>query len=287
MSNPNIGPRQSLGIFITGGSKGLGYALAREFLLHGDRVIISGRNQEQLDRSVESLKTEINGCEIYGLCRDVSSQNDLDLFKSLIITRLGQVDRWINNAGTAGMRKASLWELGSEDIMETCATNLFGSLLMSKIAVEIMSCQPSEDLPLFHIFNMGFSSTGAKLSRSNIPHKASKLGVAAVSSFLKRELIEQGLTGIGIHELSPGPVKTGLLFRDTSPETKKFLDLIAESPEKVAEKLVPKIRAVHSTGGTIRYRSIAGMGLHMVMRFGLKKVRPLFNKFRNRETESV
>ncbi len=172
MSNPNIGPGQSLGIFITGGSKGLGYALAREFLLHGDRVIISGRNREQLDRSVESLKTEIKGCEIYGLCRDVSIQDDLDLFKSLIITRLGQVDRWINNAGTAGMHKASLWELGSEDIMETCTTNLFGSLLMSKIAVEIMSRQPSEDLPLFHIFNMGFSSRGAKLSRSNIPHKS-------------------------------------------------------------------------------------------------------------------
>ena len=284
MSNPNIGPRQSLGIFITGGSKGLGYALAREFLLHGDRVIISGRNQEQLDRSVESLKTEINGCEIYGLCRDVSSQDDLDLFKSLIITRLGQVDRWINNAGTAGMHKASLWELGTEDIMETCTTNLFGSLLMSKIAVEIMSRQPSEELPLFHIFNMGFSSRGAKLSRSNIPHKASKLGVASVSSFLEKELIEQGLTGIGIHELSPGLVKTDLLFRDTSSETKEFLDLIAESPEKVAEKLVPKIRAVHGTGGIIRYRSILGMGLYMVMRFGLKKVRSLLNKFRNKET---
>ncbi|MCG8342611.1 MAG: SDR family oxidoreductase [Chlorobiales bacterium] len=280
MNNQSKDPGQSLGIFITGGSRGLGYALAREFLLHGDRVIISGRNQQQLDRSVGSLKTEIYGCEIYGLCRDVSSRDDLDLFKSLIITRLGQVDRWINNAGTAGMRKASLWELDVQDIMETCTTNLSGSLLMSKIAVEIMSRQPSEDMPLYHIFNMGFSSTGAKLSRSNIPHKASKLGVAAVSSFLERELREQGFTGIGIHELSPGLVKTDLLFRDTSSETKEFLDLIAESPEKVAEKLVPKIRDAHGTGGTIRYRSLFTMGLHVLIRFGMKKaMSPLREKF--------
>ncbi len=281
MKNPNRGPRQSLGIFITGGSKGLGYALAREFLLHGDRVMITGRNQEHLDLSVESLKSEINGCEIYGLCRDVSDQDDLDLFKSLIITRLGQVDRWINNAGTAGMHKASLWELNAEDIRETCTTNLFGSLLMSKTAVEVLSLQPSEEQPLFHIFNMGFSSKGAKLSRSNIPHKASKLGVAAVSSFLEKELIQQGLTGIGVHEVSPGLVKTDLLFRDTSAETKEFLDLIAESPEKVAEKLVPKIRAVHGTGSTIRYRSITGMSLSMLTRFVIKKIRPMFNTFRS------
>ncbi len=91
-------------------------------------------------------------------------------------------------------------------------------------------------------------------------------------------MIEQGLTGIGIHELSPGLVKTDLLFRDTSPETKEFLDLIAESPEKVAEKLVPKIRAVQGTGGTIRYRSIAGMGFNILLKLTMKKVRPLWEK---------
>lgn len=277
----NKGPQKSLGIVITGGSKGLGYALAREFLLHGDRVIISGRKQEQLDQAVASLKTEINGCEIYGVCRDVSNKDELGLLRSFITTRLGHVDRWINNAGTAGKRKAPLWELDASDIMETCTTNLFGSLLMSRIAVEIMRHQPSEkDMPLYHIFNMGFSSTGAKFSRSNVPHKASKLGVAAVSRFLEQELREHGINGIGVHELSPGLVKTDLLLRNSSSETKEFLDLIAESPEKVAEKLVTKIRSAYGKKSSIRYRSISGMGLHMLMRFGTKKlINPLREKF--------
>ena len=265
--------QHSLGIVITGGSKGLGYSLAREFLLRGDRVIISGRKQEQLDQAVESLKTEIKGCEIYGVCRDVSNKAELARFRSFIITRLGQVDRWINNAGTAGMRKAPLWELDASDIMETCTTNLFGSILMSRLAVDIMSHQPSENVPLYHIFNMGFSSTGAKFSRSNVPHKASKLGVAAMSRFLAREVHKQGLKGIGIHELSPGLVKTDLLLRDTSAETQEFLDCIAETPEKVAQTLVMKIRSAHGRQSRIRYRSIPGMALHILIKLSMKKAK--------------
>ncbi|UZJ42563.1 SDR family oxidoreductase [Prosthecochloris sp. SCSIO W1101] len=272
MDLPHTESQRVLGIVITGGSRGLGYALAREFLLKGDRVIISGRNPEHLEHAVESLKAEIRGCEIYGICMDVGNPEKLDLFSSFIITRLGQVDRWINNAGTSGLRKAPLCQLEASDILETCTTNLAGSMLMSKIATEIMSNQPSEDIPSYHIFNMGFSTSGAKFSRSNIPHKASKLGVAAISHFLCRELHEQGIRGIGIHELSPGLVKTDLLLRDTSPETKEFLDLIAESPEKVARKLVPKIRAANGRKSHIRYRSIAGMGLHALMQLSLKKV---------------
>ena len=272
MDLPYTESQEALGIVVTGGSRGLGYALAREFLLKGDRVIISGRNPEHLEHAVESLKAEIPGCEIYGVCMDVGNPEELDLFTSFIITRLGQVDRWINNAGTSGLRKAPLWQLEASDILETCTTNLAGSMLMSKIATEIMRNQPSEDIPLYHIFNMGFSAPGAKFSRSNIPHKASKLGVAAVSHFLCQELHEQGIRGIGIHELSPGLVKTDLLLRDTSPETKEFLDLIAESPEKVARKLVSKIREANGRKSHIRYRSIAGMGLHALMQLTLKKV---------------
>ncbi|MCW8795490.1 MAG: SDR family oxidoreductase [Chlorobium sp.] len=267
-----------LGVVITGGTGGLGYALAREFLLMGDRVLITGRDQTRLEQAIETLKVEAKSCEVYGICRDVCNADDLALFRSFIVSRLGQVDRWINNAGTAGMRKAPLWELDAPDILETCNTNLFGSLLMSRTAIEIMSDQPAEDEPVYHVFNLGFSSTGANFSRSNIPHKASKLGVAAVSRFLEKELREQGFKGIGVHELSPGLVKTDLLFRDTSEETKEFLDCIAETPEKVAEKLVVKLRSVQSRKSPIRYRSIPGMTITMLGKLAVQKIRPLLKK---------
>jgi len=269
---------QGLGIVITGGTRGLGYALAREFLLMGDRVLITGRNQDRLDQAIETLRAEVKSSEVYGICRDVCNADDLDLFRSFIVTRLGQVDRWINNAGTAGLRKAPLWELDAPDILETCNTNLFGSLLMSRTAIEIMSDQPAEDEPVYHVFSLGFSSTGAKFSRSNVPHKASKLGVAAVSRFLEKDLRDQGVKSIGIHELSPGLVKTDLLFCDTSAETKEFLDCIAETPEKVAEKLVLKIRSVESRKSHIRYRSIPAMTVTMLGKLAVQKIRSLPEK---------
>ncbi len=272
-------PQQSLGIVITGGSKGLGYVLAREFLSQGDRVVICARDQERLEKALESLKTGVRGAEVYGICRDVRNTDDFGLFKSFIVTRLGQIDRWINNAGTAGFRKAPLWEIDPSDMLETCTTNLYGSMLMSRLAVDIMSHQPSEDVPLYHIFNMGFSSAGAQLSQSGVPHKASKLGVAAVTRFLARELREQGMKGIGVHELSPGLVKTDLLLRDTSEQTREFLDVVAEEPEKVAEKLVRKIRAAHGTKSQIRYRSLPGMGLHILTRLTMNKAALLQERF--------
>ena len=268
----------SLGIVITGGSRGLGRAFARDFLRQGDRVIICARDQERLDKTIESLKMEIKGAEVYGICRDVSNTDGLNLFRSFIVTRLGQVDRWINNAGTAGLRKAPLWELDPSDMQETCTTNLFGSMLMSRLAVDIMSQQPSEDVPLYHIFNMGFSSTGARFSRSNVPHKASKLGVAAVTRFLKQELQEHDLKGIGVHELTPGLVKTDLLLRDTSEETQEFLELMAEDPEVIAARLVPRIRNIRGKWSHVRSRSLLGMGLHIIMKFAMRKVKPLQEK---------
>ena len=62
-----------------------------------------------------------------------------------------------------------------------------------------------------------------------------------------------------MHELSPGLVKTPLLFSDVEPQTARFLDALAEKPELVAEKLVPKIRALDSRRGKVRYPSFAGI----------------------------
>ncbi|ASQ91666.1 short-chain dehydrogenase [Prosthecochloris sp. GSB1] len=262
---------KSLGIVVTGGSKGLGYALAREFLEHGDRVVICARDRDGVEQAVASLRADVRSAEVYGIAFDVRTKDDLAHFKSFVFSRLGQVDRWINNAGTAGRRKAPLWEIDPDDMMETTATNLFGSMLLSKTAVEIMSRQPCEELPRYHIFNMGFSDFGARFSRSNIPHKASKLGVAALSRFLEKELSENGQKSIGVHELSPGLVKTGLLMRDTREETAAFLDLAADDPKKVAAVLAQKIRAAHGTASRIRYRSVPSMVAHMLARLVWRK----------------
>ena len=249
----------SLGVVITGGTKGLGYALASEFLAAGDRVVICGRNLQQLEAALQALRLAVPESEIYGLGCDVGDPSAGRLLADFAVSRLGRVDRWINNAGTAGLLKRHLWELDAGDILETCTTNLVGSLLMCAEAVTVMQRQPSSRKPCYHIFNMGFSMTGAALSRSAVPHKASKRGVAELTHFLSRELKSAGVKSIGVHELSPGLVLTELLLRDTTEKTHRFLEVIAEKTEKVASILVPKIRSITTRNTRLRYEPLAKM----------------------------
>ncbi|MEI6639547.1 MAG: SDR family oxidoreductase [Chlorobium sp.] len=249
----------SLGVVITGGSRGLGYALASEFLSAGDRVVICGRNSERLEESIDALRLAVPEGEIYGIGCDVGDPGAVRLLAELAVAKLGRVDRWINNAGTAGLLKRPLWELDAVDILETCTTNLSGSLALCAEAVKIMLRQPTADTPCYHIFNMGFSMVGASFSRSAVPHKASKRGVAEVTHFLSRELKAAGVKSVGVHELSPGLVLTDLLLRDATEEARRFLTVIAEKPETVASVLVPKIRSISGKNSRLRYEPLASM----------------------------
>lgn len=253
-------------VVITGGSRGLGYALSREFLMAGDHVLITGRDPDRLKESVTALKKETGNNNLFSIRHDAAEPERLDRFCSSVTEKLGTIDIWINNAGTAGSFKAPIWKLDASDIVETCATNLTGTLLMTKASMTIMKKQLAKEQYSYHICNMGFTHFGASFSRSNIPHKASKLGVAAASRFLVKELEKEGTRNIGVHEISPGLVKTGLLMRDTSGKTRRFLEAIAETPETVAAKLVPIIRTVEGTGKQIRYRSIPMTVLRIVAR---------------------
>ncbi len=245
---------RSLGVVITGGSAGLGYALASAFLAARDRVVICGRNHERLDRALRSLCDKFPEGEVYGIECDVGDPTAVKLLAGFAADRLGRVDRWVNNAGTAGQLKRPLWMLRPDDIIETITTNLSGSILLCAEAVRLMDSQPPSPEAIYHIFNMGFSSSGAAFSRSAVPHKASKRGVAELTHFLSRELRNAGKTSIGVHELSPGLVLTGLLLKDASPEAMRLFKVIAERPEHVATRLAPKIRSITGSHRHIRYQ---------------------------------
>ncbi len=257
----------SLGVVITGGSKGLGYALASAFLSNGDRVVICSRNLQRLEDALYTLRLAVPEGKIYGIVCDVGDPSSGRILADFAVSRLGRVDRWINNAGTAGQLKRPLWELYPEDILETCTTNLSGTIMMCAEAIRVMERQPSSIKPRYHIFNMGFSFIGAALSRSAVPHKASKRGVAELTNFLYRELKVSGITSIGVHELSPGLVHTGLLLQDASEEAKRLFELIAENPETVSSVLVQKIRSITGSNTRIRYQPLVVMFFRIAKRY--------------------
>ena len=63
----------ALGVVITGGSKGLGYALAREHLAAGDSVVICGRDNARLRAACEALRRQVPGASVHATVCDVSN----------------------------------------------------------------------------------------------------------------------------------------------------------------------------------------------------------------------
>ncbi|KAE8736102.1 putative chlorophyll(ide) b reductase NYC1 [Hibiscus syriacus] len=145
------GPRN---VVITGSTRGLGKALAREFLLSGDRVVVASRSPESVDMTVKVLEENLKEgmvaggsssknleqAKVVGKACDVCEAGDVEKLAYFAITELGSVDIWINNAGTnKGFRP--LLQFSDEDIKQIVSANLVGSILCTREAMRIMKNQ--------------------------------------------------------------------------------------------------------------------------------------------------
>lgn len=86
-------------VFITGGSRGLGLALAREFLSQGAKVAIASRKFDELARAREILLNEYPGAEVCTVICDVTKKNELTIALKESIDAFGVLDAIVNNAG--------------------------------------------------------------------------------------------------------------------------------------------------------------------------------------------
>ena len=139
---------------ITGGSRGIGRAMALEFLKKGWRVSIAARNHESVTRAADALCRESDSSRCHGFVCDVSDLEEVRLlWKNCAL--LQPVDIWINNAGINHSPDLfpELDPLIAEHVLRT---NLLGTVWGSRVAIEGMLQQGSGML-----FNMeGFGSDG-------------------------------------------------------------------------------------------------------------------------------
>jgi len=114
------GKETSPGVVITGSTRGLGFALAKEFLERSRRVTISGRTRESVERALSRLNSTAEGRQsglgsdavqqMHGQPCDVSDPRQVQALWDGAVKRWGRVDIWINNAGIslpAGMPPAN------------------------------------------------------------------------------------------------------------------------------------------------------------------------------------
>lgn len=115
-------------VIITGGSSGIGRALAEEFGAKGSKILITGRNKQLLDETV--LELQKRQIVIHAFQADVSNERDNKSMADEAIRLYGRIDILINNAGIS--MRASFSEVDLEVVRKVMDTNFFGALYATK-----------------------------------------------------------------------------------------------------------------------------------------------------------
>ena len=183
-------------VLITGGSKGLGFLLAREFGNRGCRVAICARSPDELERAQDRLLDD--GIEVYADTCDVSDRQRVEDFIAEVTEFFGGVDILVNNAGI--IQVAPFEEVTTEDF-ELAIDTMFWGVLHPTMAVLPQMRQRGAG----QIVNI--TSIGGKVSVPHLlPYSCAKFAAMGLSEGLTAEL--KG-SGVRVTTIVPGLMRTG------------------------------------------------------------------------------
>ncbi len=202
---------------ITGATKGIGKAIAQEFLSLGAEVLIVARDREMTMNQVVFWQQE-QSFLVHGIAADVASeQGRQDIFKQ-IRDVMGGLDILVNNVGTNIRKKA--YEYTADEYKSIFETNLTSLFEMSKLAYPLLKASTDGS-----IVNIG-SVAGLTAIRTGVPYGMTK---AALVQLARSLAVEWASDGIRVNTIAPWFIQTPL----TEPllENPDFLDeVIAQTP---------------------------------------------------------
>jgi NAD(P)-dependent dehydrogenase (short-subunit alcohol dehydrogenase family) len=190
---------------ITGGSSGIGRAIANRCASEGMKVVIAGMNEEALKRTEAELRERTEG--VLALKTDVSKLEEVEKLAQGVIKAFGGVHLLFNNAGV-GAPNAPIWESAIEDWQWVLDVNLWGVIHGIGVFLPLMISQNSE----CHIVNTG-SMAGLNAGPGLGVYKVSKYAVVTLTETLYYELTVRK-SKVNVSLLCPGWVKTNIMTSD-------------------------------------------------------------------------
>lgn len=174
-------------IIITGGGRGLGFAMAKKFVSEGANVLICGRNNEVLKE-----KAELLNCKYLKL--DVQNIEDIDKFFDNAMGLLGGIDCLVNNAGVS-FHEGNILNVSLEQFNRQIETNLRGAYFMSKEFIKIFKENKYKN------GNILFISSERGTFVDDIPYGLTKAAVNSLVRGLSYAFIKDG---IRVNAVAPG-----------------------------------------------------------------------------------
>lgn len=172
-------------VLITGGSSGLGLALALPLLRRGDHVTLVARDPVKLAAAVAGLQQKVSGARVAALSLDVSGP-DVDAGIARAVQAMGGLDLLINSAGI--LREGYVETLAEEDYRQTLDINFFGALRTIRAALPFLKASGRG-----HIVNVA-SVAALTGVFGYTAYCSSKYALLGFSEALRAELAPQGIT---------------------------------------------------------------------------------------------
>jgi NAD(P)-dependent dehydrogenase (short-subunit alcohol dehydrogenase family) len=179
---------------ITGGTKGIGYAIAEALAARGAKVFICGRNKRELNSAAEKLSKQ--GTAAGEIC-DVRNEDQVRMMLEECARIFGWIDILVNNAGI-GILGKTVEEMSGDEFRQTLETNLFGVFYACHHAIPMMKKRGG------YIINIS-SLAGQNPHPKMAAYNASKFGLNGFSEALMQEVRQDN---IKLSYICPGSVNT-------------------------------------------------------------------------------
>ena len=182
---------------VTGGSRGIGAAIAALLAERGAAVVVSARDADRLNAAVKDL--EATGGAVAAVAGDVSKREDAERVVETARERFGRLDILVNNAGIT--RDGLLLRMKDEDWDRVLEVNLRGAFVMTRAAAKAMVRQKSG-----RIINIS-SAAGAMGNAGQVNYSASKAGLIGLTKASARELSHWSIL---VNAVAPGLIETDM-----------------------------------------------------------------------------
>jgi short-subunit dehydrogenase len=226
-------------VLITGGSRGLGLVMAREFAREGARLVLCARDEGELERA--RIDLEKSGAEVMVVPCDVTNRQEVIEMVLSVNNHFGNIDVLVNNAGV--IQVGPLEVMTSEDFELAMKAHFWAPLNTIMAVLPSMRQRKSGRI-------VNISSIGGKISIPHlVPYSASKFALVGLSKGLRAELAKDGIV---VTTICPGLMRTG------SPRNAEFkgqhqfeyawfsisdaLPLLTVSAENAARQIVKACR---------------------------------------------
>ncbi len=185
-------------VVITGGSRGLGLVMARELAALGAKLTLMARDEAELQRAAEDIRTREPFADVFTAVGDVRKRYEAERAIAQAVERFGAVDVLVNNAGIVQVGPLDHMKLADyEDAMNT---HFWGPLYMILAALPYMRRQGAGRV-------VNISSIGGKVAVPHlVPYSASKFALAGLSDGFRIELARENIV---VTTVCPGLMRTG------------------------------------------------------------------------------